>query len=97
MVSPAGASTSRPSRVNLMGCFVSLMASEAGAEPIIGYQRENRNCDRGNDEDRFHRADHGVSLRSPRKRSSALTSTVSKRSRMRNTKTPNTMKARERD
>src|ERR1700730_5175089 len=49
MVSPAGASTSRPSRVNLMGCFVLLMASEAGAEPIIGYQRENRNCDRGND------------------------------------------------
>src|SRR5271155_3874581 len=29
MVSPAGASTSRPSRVNLMGCLVSLMASPA--------------------------------------------------------------------
>src|SRR5277367_6125213 len=64
-----------------------------GAEPIIGYQRENRDRERRHDEDRFDRADHDASLCSPRKRSNALTSTVSKRSRMRNTKTPNTMKA----
>ncbi len=62
-------------------------------QPISRQRHEQRRRQRGNCEnggDRFKRSRHP---RSPRKRSSACKSTVSKRSRMRNRKMPITMKA----
>src|SRR5260370_38189545 len=50
-----------------------------GAEPIAGDQRENRDRGRRADEDGFHRDDHATSLRPPRNRSSARTTTVCER------------------
>src|SRR5215813_1268048 len=66
---------------------------QRSAEPIAGDQRKDRDRHCRDDEGCLHRLNHGASLRSPRNRSSALTSTVSKRSRMRNTKMPNTINA----
>src|SRR5262249_15400182 len=68
-----------------------------GAQPIVGDERQHRTGDRRDQQQHLEgvgieRA-HVGSRRSPRKLSSALTSTVSKRSRMRKTNTPNTMKA----
>src|SRR3990172_1320373 len=64
---------------------------EARGEPITRQQRQQRRCDRRDGEHGGHRVE--AHSRSPRKRSSAWTSTVSKRSRMRNRKIPMTMKA----
>src|ERR1700722_14332380 len=66
---------------------------EHGAEPIVAHEGEHHHGDRGHPQQHLDGQSHDCSLRSPRKLSSALTSTVSKRSRMRKTKTPNTMKA----
>src|SRR5581483_3900438 len=69
---------------------------EAGGQPIAGQQRQQHGRARRNEQDGGHRLDRqdgGAQRRSPRKVSSASTSTESKRSRMRNRKTPITMKA----
>src|SRR5262249_10384787 len=64
-----------------------------GAEPVARDQRQQHHGDGRDRQDSVQRQYHRRPPRSPRNWSSALTSTVSKRSRMRNTKTPNTMKA----
>src|SRR6185437_11118546 len=64
---------------------------EARSHPIAGERREQRRR-RGRDQQHAGERIEGH-RRSPRKSSSARTSTVSKRSRMRNKKMPMTMKA----
>src|SRR5512143_2554814 len=63
---------------------------EARSQPIAGQRREQTGSDCRNNENTCERIDH---RRSPRKRSSACTSTVSNLSRIRNRKMPMTMKA----
>src|SRR2546423_1925185 len=64
---------------------------ERRRQAVAGEPREQR---RRHDRNEEHRRQHVEAHRcSPRKRSSALISTVSKRSRMRNRKMPMTMKA----
>src|SRR5262249_33787694 len=65
---------------------------EPRREPIAGDNRENRGRRRRNKEHRHERVEHRHGC-SPRKRSSVCTSTLSKRSRMRNRKMPMTMNA----
>src|SRR5262249_42188486 len=71
---------------------------EARAQPIAGQQRQYHGAGRGDHQERAQRIEcsieHGLAhRRSPRKASSAPTSTESKRSRMRNRNTPMTMNA----
>src|SRR5260370_28430034 len=67
---------------------------EPRAEPIEGQQRQQRGCRHGDQQDGAQRVvGERAHSWSPRKRSSAWTSMVSKRSRMRNRKMPITMNA----
>ena len=66
---------------------------EPRRQPIARQQRQQRRRDRGISEYGRQRRSKRHHCRSPRKRSSAWMSTVSKRSRMRNRKMPMTMKA----
>src|SRR6185503_3463313 len=66
---------------------------EHGAHAIARDAGQHHDGEPGNHQDGVERVDHPRSPRSPRNWSSALTSTVSKRSRMRKMKIPNTMNA----
>src|SRR5471030_1205289 len=66
---------------------------EHRADPVAGNQHQHHDGNRRNQENGIKRVDHSRPPCSPRNRSSALTSTVSKRSRIRNTKIPKTIKA----
>src|SRR6185437_4792333 len=66
---------------------------EPRREPVTGKDAEQGGCCGRDRQNQGHAVEYPAHRRSPRKRSSARTSTVSKRSRMRNRNIPITMKA----